>query len=90
MDAPEMLAVCEELNLASVNRSPLARGALSGKYARDTVFPQNDVRTDSWSRERFFDTTLGQLDAIREILTSNGRTLCGARWLGSGPKGKGD
>ena len=30
LDAPEMLAVCEESNLASVNRSALARGALSG------------------------------------------------------------
>src|SRR5574339_432831 len=75
MDAPEMLALCEELNLASVNRSPLARGALSGKYTRDTVFPQNDVRTDSWSRDHFFTPTLSQLDSIREILTSNGRTL---------------
>jgi aryl-alcohol dehydrogenase-like predicted oxidoreductase len=75
LDAPELLAVCKELNLASVNRSPLARGALSGKYAKGATFPQNDVRNDSWSREHFFDTTLGQLDAIREILTSNGRTL---------------
>jgi aryl-alcohol dehydrogenase-like predicted oxidoreductase len=75
LDAPEMLALCEELNLASVNRSPLARGALSGKYTKDTVFPQNDVRTDSWSREHFFAPTLDQLDKIREILTSNGRTL---------------
>jgi len=75
LDAPEMIALCEELNLASVNRSPLARGALNGKYTKETVFPQNDVRTDSWSRDRFFAPTLDQLDAIREILTSNGRTL---------------
>ena len=75
LDAPEMLALCEELNLASVNRSPLARGALSGKYTKETVFPQNDVRTDSWSREHFFAPTLSQLDAIRELLTSSGRTL---------------
>ena len=75
LDAPEMLAVCEELNLASVNRSPLARGALSGKYSRNTEFPQNDVRIDEWSRDHFFAPTLDQLDAIREILTSNGRTL---------------
>jgi aryl-alcohol dehydrogenase-like predicted oxidoreductase len=75
LDAPEMLKLCEELNLASVNRSPLARGALSGKYARDHVFPQNDVRTDPWSRDHFFTPTLDQLDKIREILTSNGRTL---------------
>ncbi len=39
LDAPEMLAVCEELNLASINRSALARGALSGKYTKATVFP---------------------------------------------------
>jgi len=75
MDAPEMLKLCEELNLASVNRSPLARGALSGKYTKDTVFPSNDVRTERWSWNRFFAPTLDQLDAIREILTSNGRTL---------------
>jgi aryl-alcohol dehydrogenase-like predicted oxidoreductase len=75
LDAPEMLKLCEELNLASVNRSPLARGALSGKYTKDTLFPQNDVRMDEWSRDHFFVPTLDQLDAIREILTSNGRTL---------------
>ena len=75
LDAPEMLSLCEELNLASVNRSALARGALSGKYTKDTIFPQNDVRTDSWSRDHFFAPTLSQLEKIREILTSNGRTL---------------
>ena len=75
MDAPEMLALCEELDLASINRSALARGALSGKYTNDSVFPQNDVRNDSWSREHFFASTLSQLDALREILTSNGRSL---------------
>lgn len=75
LDAPDMLKLCDELNLASVNRSPLARGALSGKYTKDTIFPQNDVRTDSWSHDHFFAPTLNQLDAIRDILTSNGRTL---------------
>ena len=75
LDAPEMLALCEELNLASIDRSALARGALSGKYTKDTVFPQNDVRTDSWSRDHFFAPTLDQLASIREILTSNERSL---------------
>jgi len=75
LDAPEMLSLCDELNLASVNRSPLARGALSGKYSKSNVFPQNDVRNDEWSRDHFFAPTLAQLDAIREILTSEGRTL---------------
>jgi aryl-alcohol dehydrogenase-like predicted oxidoreductase len=74
-DAPEMLALCEELNLASVNRSPLARGALTGKYSKDTVFADNDVRNDAWSNETFFVPVLDKLEALREILTSDGRTL---------------
>ena len=75
LDAPDMLALCEELNLASINRSVLARGALSGKYTKDTVFPENDVRRDPWSRDHFFAPTLSQLEGIRDILTSNGRSL---------------
>jgi aryl-alcohol dehydrogenase-like predicted oxidoreductase len=75
LDAPEMLALCEQQDLASVNRSPLARGALTGKYSQSTVFPENDVRTDSWSVDHFFAPTLDKLDALRSILTSGGRTL---------------
>lgn len=75
MDAPEMLALCERENLASVNRSPLARGALTGKYSLNTSFGETDVRNDTWSHERFFVPTLEHLDALRDILTSGGRTL---------------
>jgi aryl-alcohol dehydrogenase-like predicted oxidoreductase len=74
-DAPEMLALCEQLNLASVNRSPLARGALTGKYSKNTTFAENDVRRDPWSQETFFVPALDKLDALRDILTSGGRTL---------------
>lgn len=74
-DAPDMLALCQQLNLASVNRSPLARGALSGKYTKDTTFGATDVRRDQWSMETFFVPTLARLDALRDVLTSNGRSL---------------
>lgn len=74
-DAPEMLKLCEELNLASVNRTPLARGALSGKYGKDATFAKNDNRAEKWAWDRFFAPTLDQLDAIRGILTSNSRTM---------------
>jgi aryl-alcohol dehydrogenase-like predicted oxidoreductase len=75
LDAPEMIALCEQLNLASVNRTPLARGALTGKYTRDTVFAANDVRTDTWARDHILLPAFEQLDALREVLTSGGRTL---------------
>lgn len=74
-DAPEMLAVCAELDLASVNRSPLARGALTGKYSIDTKFGDKDVRNDQWSHETFFVPVMDRLDALRDVLTSGGRTL---------------
>jgi aryl-alcohol dehydrogenase-like predicted oxidoreductase len=74
-DASEMVRFCEKQNLASVNRSPLARGALTGKYNKETVFAENDVRCEPWSYETFFVPVLAQLDDLRDILTSGGRTL---------------
>lgn len=75
LDAPEIIALCEQLNLASINRTPLARGALTGKYTKDTVFAANDVRTDTWAREHILLPAFDRLDALRDILTSGGRTL---------------
>jgi aryl-alcohol dehydrogenase-like predicted oxidoreductase len=75
MDAPEILDLCERQNLASVNRSPLARGALTGKYHKDATFAGNDVRHEQWSMDKFFGPTINKLGSLREILTSEGRTL---------------
>jgi aryl-alcohol dehydrogenase-like predicted oxidoreductase len=71
---PAMLDLCAELNLASVNRNPLAQGALTGKYKRDVTFAQNDFRNKAWTQEGL-TTVLDRLDAVRDILTSGGRTL---------------
>lgn len=75
LDAPEMIALCEQMNLASINRTPLARGALTGKYSRDTVFAANDVRTDPWARDNILSPAFEHLNDLRDILTSGGRTL---------------
>lgn len=74
-DAQEILALVEEADLASVNRSPLARGALTGKYTTTAGFAENDVRRDQWSVDTFFTPTLERLDALRDVLTSDGRSL---------------
>ncbi|MDH6433821.1 aryl-alcohol dehydrogenase-like predicted oxidoreductase [Streptomyces sp. SAI-144] len=79
-DTPEMLALCEELNLASINRSPLAMGLLAGK--RQGPKDPGDIRSKPpvWL-QGFGDGTsadpewLSRIDALREILTSDGRTL---------------
>ncbi|MFB4270541.1 aldo/keto reductase [Nonomuraea sp. GTA35] len=80
-DAPAMLAVCETHELASVNRGPLAMGLLSGKYGPQSRLPMNDVRGDSPAWMTLFrdgrpaPEFLAMMEAIRDILTSGGRTL---------------
>jgi aryl-alcohol dehydrogenase-like predicted oxidoreductase len=75
-----MLALCERENLAAINRSPLAMGVLTGKYNLDTNFAKNDVRSHVpwyiWFKDgRPSGEHLKKLDAVRDILTSGGRTL---------------
>jgi aryl-alcohol dehydrogenase-like predicted oxidoreductase len=80
-DVPEMRAFTEAAGLANLNRSPLGMGFLTGKYTAGTQLPPDDVRAagHSWVRDfkdgRPTTEALGKLAAIREILTSGGRTL---------------
>ena len=81
-DAAGMIAVCEELHLASVNRGPLAMGLLTGKYQGQTTLGADDVRgTNAPAWMKYFKDGkpspewMQKLEAIREILTSGGRTL---------------
>ncbi len=77
----ELVKLCEENNLASINNGPLAMGFLSGKFSADTRFSPEDVRgaTHEWT-EYFEDGRpkqefLAKLDGVKEILRSNGRTV---------------
>jgi aryl-alcohol dehydrogenase-like predicted oxidoreductase len=81
-DAPEMLALCDELNLASINRSPLAMGLLTGKRRAQQPLEAGDIRSrpPAWLKG-FADGAgadpewLRRVDALRDVLTSGGRTL---------------
>ena len=74
-DAPEMLAVCDQHDLASINRRPLGSGLLTGKLTPETTFPADDTRHDWNLREGRMAERLKQIEAGRDILTSNGRTV---------------
>jgi len=74
---PGMVELCEELNLASINRGPLAMGILTGKFNADTTFPEDDMRHYlgwDFSQGRFGEY-LRVIDRVRDVLTSGGRTL---------------
>src|SRR5947209_2485229 len=80
-DSPEVLAVCERFDLASINRGPLAMGLLTGKYTAESRLGEDDVRGVSPEWMEYFQdgrpapAFLARLDAVREVLRSDGRTL---------------
>jgi aryl-alcohol dehydrogenase-like predicted oxidoreductase len=81
-DNPELRQLCERERLAAINRGPLAMGLLTGKYDSVGVTDPADVRgpnSPDWMKyfvrgepSREF---LDKVAAIREILTSDGRSL---------------
>lgn len=82
VDAKDMLELCDRFDLASVNRTPLAMGLLTGKYGPGSHLPTYDIRGKQgpdWVK--YFKggepspEWLKKLGAVREILTSDGRTL---------------
>jgi aryl-alcohol dehydrogenase-like predicted oxidoreductase len=77
----ETLSVAEDLGLASLNRTPLAMGLLSGRYRPDALPAADDVRRNGpwWD---FFDVEEGGMERwleriaeVRAELTADGRTL---------------
>lgn len=80
-DSGEVLRVCEEYDLASVNRGPLAMGLLTGKFTPTSALGPDDVRGSAMPWLKFFSDGkpapewLERVAAVREVLTSGGRTL---------------
>ena len=79
-DNPELLALCEEFDLASINRGPLGMGLLTGKFTPNSTFADDDQRHIAEWHPGFRDGKptaewLDKLAAIRDVLTSEGRTL---------------
>jgi aryl-alcohol dehydrogenase-like predicted oxidoreductase len=80
-DAPDVLDVCARHDLASVNRSPLAMGLLTGKYTAASTLGRDDIRGVGprwleWFREgRPAPRFLRRVAAVRDVLTGDGRTL---------------
>jgi len=74
-DNVAMRKVCADFDLAGINKDPLNKGVLTGKFNASSTFPENDIR----SRANFSDEEtvkrLKIVDEIRDVLTSNGRTM---------------
>jgi aryl-alcohol dehydrogenase-like predicted oxidoreductase len=74
-DNVPMRQVCEVFNLAGINKDPLNKGFLTGKFNVNTTFPDNDVRSGTDFSDPEILNRLKIVDEIRDILTSKGRTM---------------
>lgn len=81
LDAPRMQGVLERRGLTPLIRSPLGMGLLGGDYGANTELPADDVRAQGQTWINYFrdgrpnPEFLAQIDAVRELLQSGGRTL---------------
>lgn len=80
-DDYQIIALCEEFGLTSIDNTPLAMGLLTGKFTHDSRLPSDDVRGSKHEWMPFFKDgkpipeLVDQVNAVREILSSNGRTV---------------
>lgn len=74
-DNPEMRSVCAEFDLAGINKDPLNKGILTGKFTSASTFPENDIRSRADFAGEEMTRRLKLVEDLREILTSNGRTM---------------
>jgi len=74
-DNPEMRALCERHDLAGINKDPLNRGFLTGKFTADSTFPKDDIRFETDFQSERIINRLETVEALREPLTSDGRTM---------------
>lgn len=71
-DMPEMLAVCDEFDLASIVRSPLGSGNLTGKFSSETIFPKDDWRSSLDLRAEVPTQRRQRIQAVRDFFAESG------------------
>ena len=77
-DNEEMRKLCADFDLGGINKSPLNKGILTGKFNADSTFPDNDIRHGLNFKEGIPAERLKQVDVLREVLTARGHTLAQA------------
>jgi aryl-alcohol dehydrogenase-like predicted oxidoreductase len=67
--------VCSDFDLAGINKDPLNKGILTGKFSSISKFPANDIRSRADFSEPEMVKRLKLVEELRDMLTSNGRTM---------------
>jgi aryl-alcohol dehydrogenase-like predicted oxidoreductase len=74
-DNPAMRQVCADFDLGGINKDPLHKGFLTGKFNSTSTFPENDIRKGTDFSHPEVLKRLKLVEEIRDLLTSNGRSM---------------
>ncbi|RPI77676.1 MAG: aldo/keto reductase, partial [Chloroflexi bacterium] len=74
-DDPEMRDLCANFNLAGINKDPLNKGILTGKFSRKSMFSEDDIRSRVSFEDEQIVRRLELVEALRDVLTSGGRSM---------------
>ena len=70
-----MRELCANSRVAGINKDPLNRGILTGKFTVASTFPADDIRSGANFAEGEIADRLQTVENLREVLTSGGRTM---------------
>lgn len=66
----KVLGYLQEHGVGVVVRGPLRMGMLTGKFTRETQFPEGDVR-HNWPQEDWYQTQLDQVERLRSLSSAD-------------------
>lgn len=72
--AAELLPVARELNVGVIVRVVFDEGALTGKFSKTTVFPNNDFRSRYFAGDRM-ERTVNRVEKIKADIQGSGFTM---------------
>jgi aryl-alcohol dehydrogenase-like predicted oxidoreductase len=72
-DMPDLLAICDHYDQASIIRSPLGSGNMTGKFNQDTTFPKDDWRSTWDLRSEWLTQRRQRIEQFRRICRPVGR-----------------
>jgi aryl-alcohol dehydrogenase-like predicted oxidoreductase len=74
-DHKEMRQLCAGHDLAGINKDPLNKGILTGKFTTKSTFPADDIRSGADFADEAIARRLELVEALRPVLTSGGRSM---------------
>jgi aryl-alcohol dehydrogenase-like predicted oxidoreductase len=74
-DNPEMRQLCADFDLAGINKDPLNKGILTGKFTTASTFPPDDIRSQADFKEDRIAQRFRVVQALKDLLTSGGRSM---------------